>query len=314
MRSNTTSFAANDGVELFVYHWTPDNMQQAKGVIHIAHGLAEHAARYARVAEALTNAGYIVYANDHRGHGRTAKSPEQLGFFTAEHGFDQVVDDLAGMIALWRRTHPQLPIVFFGHSMGAMLGQHYLFRYGDTIDAAVLSGTSGKPPALIHLLLTIAKFERWRVGNDKVSMVVHQLAFGDFNKPFKPGRTGFEWLSRDEAEVDKYVADPLCGFPCTTQLWLDLGEALFTAADPANQARIPKHLPIYIFAGSRDPVSGNLAGLRQLLGAYEAAGLTNVSHKFYEDGRHEMLNEINRDEVTRDLIAWLDRTIEGMAR
>jgi len=314
MRSNTTSFATPNHVELFVYHWTPDDMRAAKGVIHVAHGLAEHAARYARVAKALTDAGYIVYANDHRGHGKTAKTPGQLGYFAPEHGFDRVVDDLAGMIALWRRTHPELPIVFFGHSMGGMLGQHYLFRYGETIDAAVLSGTSGKPPALVHLLLSMAKFERWRIGGDKVSMLVHKLAFGDFNKPFKPGPTGFEWLSRDEVEVNKYAADPLCGFPCTTQLWLDLGEALFTAADPQNQARIPKDLPLYIFAGSRDPVSANLAGLRQLLEAYKAAGLTNVAHTFYEDGRHEMLNEINRDEVTRDLIAWLDATVARLDR
>lgn len=309
MHAETLTWEADDGVGIFVYHWAPDPATGTKAVVHIAHGLAEHAARYARVAEALTTAGYLVYANDHRGHGRTAQGPDALGFFAPRDGFTRCVDDLAGMVAEWKRRHPGLPVVLFGHSMGSFMAQQYMYEHGDTVSGVVLSGSNGKPAGLIHVLRAVAWVERLRLGPRGKSALVHKMAFEDLNRRFSPSRTELDWLSRDGQEVDKYIADPLCGFVASVRLWLDLGHAVLQAAKPENQARIPKELPVYVFAGAADPINANVTGLEQLLRAYRDAGLHNVQHHFYPDGRHEMLNEINRDEVTANLIAWLDQTV-----
>jgi alpha-beta hydrolase superfamily lysophospholipase len=290
---------------MFVYRWLPDGAPKA--VVQIAHGLAEHAGRYERLAAALTAAGYAVYGGDHRGHGRSVRTPDELGFFAERNGWNKCVDDLWHLNRRIATDHPGLPLVLLGHSMGSFMAQQFIAAHGEVLAGAVLSGSAGKPAPLAAIGRLVARIERLRLGPRGKSGLIHAMAFGAFNKPFAPARTPFDWLSRDPAEVDKYVADPRCGFQASVQLWIDLLDALGRIADPAAQARIPKQLPVHIFAGSRDPVSGeDNASLKQLLAAYAAAGLARVTHKFYADGRHEMLNETNRDEVTRDLLAWLD--------
>jgi alpha-beta hydrolase superfamily lysophospholipase len=302
MRASTTTLPAADGCQRFLYCWLPDG--EPRAALHIAHGMAEHAARYARVAEALTGAGYAVYANDHRGHGRTA-SKEDLGFFAEEDGWAVVVADLRDFVAHIRAQHPGIPVALMGHSMGSLMAQQYLYEHGDTVDAAVLSGTNGKPPAIATLGRYIARFERMRLGRRGRSAVIDAMSFQDFNKKFKPNRTGFDWLSRDEVEVDKYVADPLCGFLCTIQLWIDLLDAIPVFTSDENQRRVRKDLPIYLFSGDRDPVGEMGKSVRSLADDYTAAGVTDVTCKLYEGARHETLNETCREEVTADLLAWL---------
>jgi len=197
--------------------------------------------------------------------------------------------------------------VLLGHSLGSFMAQYFISEHGDALAAAVLSSSNGKPPPIASVGLLLARLERLRLGQRGHSPLIQALFFGAFNKPFAPARTPFDWLSRDTAEVDKYIADPLCGFESTVQLYIDLLQGVRETAKPSRQARIPKTLPIYIFNGSRDPVSGNI---EQLLDAYRAAGIRPVVHKVYPDGRHESLNETNRDVVTRDLIAWLDGVID----
>jgi alpha-beta hydrolase superfamily lysophospholipase len=187
------------------------------------------------------------------------------------------------------------------------MGQQFIAERGADLAGAVLSGTSGPPPPILPFGRLLARFERWRLGPRGHSAILRKMLFDDFNKPFKPARTQFDWLSRDPAEVDKYIADPLCGFPFTTQLAIDLLDALGPIAGASMIARVPKDLPIFVFSGSRDPVGQNLQGL---IDAYRAAGLRKVTVRLYPDGRHEMLNETNRDEVVKDLIAWL-KTIAG---
>ena len=171
----------------------------------------------------------------------------------------------------------------------------------------VLSGSNGKPPALASLGKVIARLERLRLGRRGRSALLDQMGFGAFNKPFEPARTRFDWLSRDPAEVDRYIADPLCGGASSTQLWIDLLGGLSRIARRSLQKRIPKTLPIHLIAGGPyDPVTGNTKGLEQLIGAYRKAGLTRISHRFYAGARHELFNETNRDEVTADLINWLN--------
>lgn len=309
MQASTFTLTAPDGVAVFVYRWLPP--APAKAVVQIAHGLAEHAGRYARLAAALTGAGYAVYAGDHRGHGRTAQSREDLGFFAAQGGWRASIDDLWRLNRHVAAAHPGLPIGLLGHSMGSFMVQHFIAEHGEVLAGAVLSGSDGKPPLLAAAGRLVARVERWRLGARGRSALIHAFSFGAFNKPFAPARTPMDWLSRDEAEVDKYLADPLCGFRATVQLWIDLLDALAAIAKPEGQISIPKHLPIYVIAGTDDPVNAKTKGLERLLAAYRAAGLTRVTHRFYPGARHELFNEVNRDEVTRDLVAWLDGVVGG---
>ncbi len=304
MRTDTFTFEADDGKALFVRRWLPEEGVTPVAVVHIAHGMAEHSARYARVAEALTGKGYAVYANDHRGHGKTAVEGE-LGWIGPD-GFRRVVTDLHELTDDEKAKNKGLPLFLFGHSMGSFFTQAFMIAHGSSLRGAILSASSGKPNLLATAGRLVARAERARKGARKPSTLLTKLSFDAFNKAFAPTRTDFDWLSRDPAEVDKYIADPLCGFPVSTQLWVDLLDGTADIARPEGQSRVPSDLPVLIFAGARDPVGENTKSLDQLLGAYARAGLRDVTHRYYEDGRHEMLNETNRDEVTQDLIAWLD--------
>ncbi len=302
MRAEELAHIADDGAALFLRRWTPERAPRA--VVQIAHGLAEHSGRYARLAGALVAEGYAVYAHDHRGHGHTAP-PGDLGFFADRAGWGKCVGDIASLTRRIKMEHAGLPVALLGHSMGSFMAQDYVARHGDMLSALVLSGSNGAPPAIAAAGRLIARVERLRLGPRGRSPLLKKLMFGDFNKPFKPARTDFDWLSRDAAEVDKYIADPLCGFDFSTQLAIDLLDALGELLGPERLACIPRSLPVYVFSGARDPVGANIAGLIETL---RAAGL-NVSSRLYPEGRHEMLNETNRAEVTADLIAFLDRAL-----
>jgi len=289
-----------DGAQIFVRRWLPDGAPRA--AVQVAHGLSEHSGRYERLALALTGAGYVVYASDLRGHGAICP-PADLGFFAAEDGWRKCLDDLWAVNRRIAADRPGLPIVFFGHSMGSIMGQQFIAEHGADLAGAALSATSGTPPAILPFGRMLARFERSRLGPRGHSAALHKMLFEAYNKPFKPARTDFDWLSRDPVEVDKYIADPLCGFPFTVQLAIDLLDAVGPIAARDTVARIPKALPIYVFSGARDPVGARLDGL---IDAYRSAGLTGVTTRRYPDARHETLNEINRNEVTADLLGWLN--------
>jgi alpha-beta hydrolase superfamily lysophospholipase len=296
-----------DGAKIQVYRWAPEAPPRA--IVQIAHGLCEHAGRYARLAEALTGAGCLVYASDHRGHGPSA-APDDLGYFAESDGWRKALDDLW---AVNRRAAIDLPggkIVLFGHSMGSIMGQQFIAEHGDALAGVALSGSNGPPPAILPLGRILARLERMRLGGRGRSALLLQLIFGQYNKPFRPARTEFDWLSRDAAEVDKYIGDPLCGFPFTVQLAVDLLDALAPIASAKTVARAPKNLPIYVLSGARDPVGANIQGL---ITAYRLAGLS-VTAKIYPEARHEMLNELNRDEVVTDFLAWIDSVVDAKAQ
>jgi alpha-beta hydrolase superfamily lysophospholipase len=300
MPGSEFDFRADDGQTVLARRWLPEGPPRA--IVQIAHGLAEHSARYARLAAALNSAGYAAYANDHRGHGPKA-APADLGHFADEGGWDKVVGDLWTFNRLIAAEQPGTPIIFLGHSLGSFLGRGFIARHSDALAGVALSGSNGKPPAIATLGRLIAREERMRLGKRGKSDLILQMWFGEFNKPFKPARTASDWLSRDEKEVDAFVADPLCGFPFTTQLAIDVLDALPHVTSRKSLAAIRKDLPIYVFSGERDPVGANIKGLIQDL---KAAGFTELTTRIYPGARHETLNELNRDEVTRDFIAWLD--------
>ena len=307
MKSDTFTFKTSDGIQIFTYRWMPDEASAVKGVVQIAHGMAEHAARYERFADALTKAGYAVYANDHRGHGKTAGSQDNLGYFADENGWEKVVKDMHTLTGIIKKENPNKPFFLFGHSMGSFLSRHYSMLYASELTGLILSGTGGDPGAIGKIGLFVAKMDAMFHGRKAKSEIMTKLSFGAFNNAFKPNRTDFDWLSRDNAEVDKYINDPLCGTVFTAGFFCDMLGGLDFINNKENIGKIPKNLPIYLFSGAKDPVGGNTKGVNQVYNSLKNAGIGDLTLKFYENGRHESLNEINRDEVSRDVIAWLDK-------
>jgi len=306
MNESSFSVKTDDGTDVFVYRWQPAG--RCTAVLQIIHGLAEHAGRYRRLAEALTAAGYGVYASDLRGHGRTASSPADLGFFAGHNGWRKCLNDIWELNQRIAGENPGAPIIVLGHSMGATFARQFMAEHGDSLAGVVLSGCGGQPTSLALAGRLVARLEKLRVGARGRSGLIQSLTFDTFNKPFEPARTRFDWLSRDPSEVDRYVADPLCGFNATVQLWIDMLDALPGIAKSC--AGIPGKLPIYVISGSRDPVSAGTKLLEPMLKQYRAAGL-KVEHKFYPEARHEVLNETSRQEVTTDLLHWLGWVIRA---
>ena len=311
MRSETYTHTADDGTEIFVHRWEPDEPAAVVAIAHVVHGMAEHSGRYARLAEMLTANGFRVYAHDHRGHGLTAK-PEDLGHLGDENGWARTIGDLRRLIRREMDENPGKPVLVIGHSMGSFMVQQLMYEVPDWLSAVVLSASNGKPTPIASAGRLVARIERKRLGARGHSPVLKALSFEAFNKAFAPNRTAHDWLSRDEAEVDKYEADPRCGFECSTTTWIELLDALAEIGHPSNQAKIRKDLPLYVIAGSEDPVSEKTKGLYQLLRAYGKAGLTDVTHHFYPGARHEIFNETNRGEVTHELLVWLRAKVAGL--
>ncbi|MEE9309440.1 MAG: alpha/beta hydrolase [Cocleimonas sp.] len=316
--SQEFSLKGRDDYTFVAYAWLPTSekaLKSLKGIVQISHGMAEHASRYGRFAEALIAAGYGVYANDHRGHGKTAfvegiesKNNNDIGFFAEKDGWSHVVNDMHILNQKIKADHPTLPVFLFAHSMGTFISQQYISEHGDELSGVMLSASIADAGFLRKVGLMIAKLERLRIGQRGQSKLLNAMSFGDFNKPFKPNRTEFDWITRDTAEVDKYIADPQCGFIVSTQLWIDLLEGLGVLAQHSTRSSVPNDLPIMLISGSEDPVTQQGKTVDELKDAYVKAGNTDVSVKKYLGGRHESLNEINRDEVTADLIAWMDNT------
>lgn len=308
MKTETFTFKEETGLDIFVYKWVPDG--DVGGVVQISHGMAETASRYERFAEALTGAGYVVYANDHRGHGRTVNDVERVGDL-GEDGFNNMIRNMRQLDGIIKEEHPGLPFFMFGHSMGSFLLQRYMCLYGDRLDGAILSGSNGRVGFLLSIGAFIAKREIKKLGRGHRSVKLNRLSFGGYNKPFKPNRTAFDWLSRDEAEVDKYVNNPFCGGVFTSGFFYDLSEGLKLIEDKREIQKVPKGLPIYIFSGDNDPVGKFGKGVKRLVNTYKKAGITNVQHRLYKGGRHEMLNETNRDNVIQDTLTWLNHAARG---
>ena len=268
-----------DGTGLAGFRWSAE--AKPKAVIQLAHGAGEHSMRYLGPLTPILEAGYVIYAADHRGHGMTS-GMSHLGDF-GPGGAPAAVDDMAVLARLIREREPGLPLVLLGHSMGAMFSQAWLLDHSALIDALVLSGTAGPSPIRPESL----------------------------NAGFPEQRRAYDWLSRDDAEVDKYIADPFCGIRFAPESQASFVALRERRLDAETLAKVKKGLPVYIFVGDADPINAKLARLTPLVDAYKAAGL-DVTLKVYPGGRHEMLNETNRAEVVADLRGWLDRTVAGL--
>ncbi|NLJ41826.1 MAG: alpha/beta hydrolase [Clostridiales bacterium] len=302
-------FTARDGAIINVNRWGLDPNGSAKGVVQIAHGMAEWAFRYDYFAQALNKAGYAVYANDHRGHGLTALSEKDIGYISDNDGFSDMVEDMYELNQFINEKHPDLPVILFGHSMGSFLGQRFVQLYGEDIQGAIFSGSNGKQKPIVNIGIGIAYLEMKLKGRKNKSKLLDRMSFGGYNKAFAPNRTKFDWLSRDEKQVDKYIEDPYCGGIFTSSFFYDFLRGLKLITRKENLRVIPKDLPMYIFGGSMDPVGEFGRGLENLANMYKDLGMYQISFRLYQGGRHEMLNEINRDEVMENIIGWLDKYI-----
>jgi alpha-beta hydrolase superfamily lysophospholipase len=287
------------------FHWmAPDGPPRA--IVQVNHGMAEHSARYERFAAFLASRGYATIAHDHRGHGQTHAAGAPLGVFAAKDGMAKVLADLTAVIEHARAMSPGTPLVMFGHSMGTIIVLNHAWAFPGMSNAAAFWNTSFETPFLLRILVAILKAERFFKGSDVPSAFAVKATFDAWNKEFAPNRTAFDWLSRDSAEVDKYVADPLCGFPVSIGLWLDVIDSVRQSAQDENIARIPRSLPVNLVGGGKDPSSLKGEAILNLAKRMRAAGLTDVTARIYPDTRHEGLNEINRDLVMADFVGWLD--------
>ncbi len=303
MRTDQFHHRVDDSPSAFVHCWMPDGAPL--GIVQIVHGMAEHGARYQRLAQALTNAGYGVYAQDLPGHGRTVRSSDELGHTHDTQGWALSLMAINQVRSYIELQHPGLAYFLIGHSRGSFLLQDYLIEHGRGVSGAVFSGGSGDLGPLRLIGEQLLKAEALLYGRRHRSALADALTFKDFNRRFKPARTNFDWLSRDPAEVDAYVADPLCGFRCSCAVWLELMAVGSRLDNPKRLARIPKQLPVLLLNGSADPACRGEAGARALERIYRQAGLSDLRLNLYADARHELFNETCRDEVTQDLIAWL---------
>ena len=302
----TTHFhypSARDGCSIHALEWAPEG--PPRGIVHLVHGISEHIGRYDETARFLAEHGFLVCGEDHLGHGRTV-TDGSYGFFAPENGWTLAARDVRALRKLEGARHPNLPYFLLGHSMGSFLTRTYLILWPGTVSGAVLMGTGQEPAPLVALGKRISALECRRLGPRGVSPLVHTLSLGAYNRRFRPSRTPSDWLSRDPAEVDAFLADPLCQSRPTVSLFRDMmgGRQLIARRD--QLARMDPSVPVCFLSGQEDPVGGMGRGVEQVVRMFQDAGCRDLSLHLYPGARHELFHEQNRREVWADLLDWLE--------
>lgn len=305
--SNGFFIKGKDGKEIFVYCW--DKVSEPKAVVQIFHGMAEHAGRYKRFAEYLNSKGYIVYADDHRGHGKTAGCTEELGCI-GEDGFNKIVEDEHSIKELIEKKHKNLPIIVFGHSFGSFLAQEYIIRYGSEINGAVMCGSAARTGPEIAIGKAAAYIQKGIFGERRKAEFIEALTFGSYNRRIKDSKSKVAWISSDAAEVRQYEEAPFCGTIFSVGFYYYLFKAFSKLYKKERLAKIPQDLPIFIIAGEEDPVGGYGKLVKKLYKIYKSNRIKDVQLKLYSGDRHEILNEVNRNEVFSDISDWIEKVIK----
>lgn len=302
--TETKRLTCSDGKILIYRCWTPEN-QNHHAVVHIYHGMAEHSERYDRFARYLNSLGIVVYAQDHRGHGLTATDDER-GWFADSDGWMRVVEDGYELDREIVHTHPGKDVFLFGHSMGSLLVRTLICIHPELYRGVIVSGTSASKGLMgqVGRLLAVARAKKY--GTRTPDALLDKLSFGAFAKKFEPRQTNFDWLSRDAVEVKKYIDDHFCGFICSSQFFVDLLDGIEFANNPANIAKVPKDMPMLIISGAMDVVGEFGKGVRKVHQAYRNALLTDLTFELVPEARHELLNEINREDIHVLLGKWLE--------
>ena len=305
--SEQRSVPSPTGAELNVYIRRPEG--PACAVVQVNHGLAEHAARYERFADFLAARGLATCAHDHRGHGRTKAPDAPLGSFGKEPAAGKVVADVAAVHDMIAQDHPGVPVVVFGHSMGALIAMNFVLKHSDRIAAAAIWNGNFSAGLAGRAAQAVLAWERFRLGSDVPSRILPKLTFRAWAKQVPDARTEFDWLSRDAAEVDKYIADPLCGWDASVGMWAAVFDFVFAGADDRNFAAIRRDLPFHLVGGGADPESERGRTVTALADRLRRMGFSNLVSTIYPETRHESLNELNRDVITADFGAWLDSVV-----
>lgn len=303
-------FDSRDGKsKLHAVRYMPDNDAGIRCVVQIVHGMAEYIERYEEFAEFLTARGCVVTGEDHMGHGKSVGKTGKYGYFCEQDPATVLVRDVHRLKKTTQALYPEVPYVIMGHSMGSFITRNYMFRYGTGISAAVIMGTGMQPPALLKVSKAVAGMQKVFCGPKHVSGLIDKLAFGSYNKRIRNPATPFDWLSRDGERVEKYISDPMCGFVFTANGFSTLFELISRLNKQENLERIPSSLPVLMVSGDADPVGDYGRGVQKAYESLQNAGLENITLKLYEGGRHELLNETNRDEVMQDVFRWMEETI-----
>ncbi|MFR7758374.1 MAG: alpha/beta fold hydrolase [Christensenellales bacterium] len=280
-----------------------------RAIVQIIHGIAEYIDRYDEFMSFLADNGIIAVGTDHLGHGKSIESEEQTGFFAYDNGWDYAVRDEEVLRLAMHENYPELPIIVFGHSMGSFMARTLLIRYPDAFNAAIISGTGNQGAALVNGGLFMGNLVTGLKGAHHYSKFLNNLAFGSYNKIYDNPKTEYDWLSRDEANVQKYIDDPLCGFIPSCSLFRDMMTGVKFITNKKNLTAMNKDMPVYFMSGDMDPVGECGKGVQKAYNNFLDAGMKDVSIKLYPGGRHEMLNEINKDEVYTDILTWLGSKI-----
>lgn len=304
-RMSESTFLSSDGkTQLYYRVYLPED--EAVGIVQLVHGIAEHISRYDDFANFLADHGYIVAGHDQLGHGMSSLNESTLGFFSEKDGWEKAVEDIHTLHDIVAERFPGKPYILFGHSMGSFLARTYLIQYKSGLDGAIISGTGQQSRALVTGGRLMSALEMRRHGATYKSTLLNNMAFGSYTKKLGHVRTPSDWLSRDESVVDQYIEDPLSGFVPSAGLLHDMMEGIEFISKPKNIAKMKKDLPILFFSGDCDPVGEQGRGVTRAYKAFRKAGMTSVTMKLYHGGRHEMLNEINKDEVYQDILHWLN--------
>jgi len=305
--TNTYKTIGNESI--FYYKWQHNTKIPLKGIVQISHGVGEHAGRYQRIASLLQEQGYEVYANDHRVHGKTASSRKLMGFYEGDNYFDDAVEDMYQLTLLIKKENPTKKIILFGHSMGSLLSRKYAIKYGDDLQALILSGTADYMKGLGAIGFISGKIISTFNGRTKSNRLLKSVFFSEFNKKFKPNRTNVDWISSDTNEVDIFEADPYRIEDFSLSIFLDILKGSKEINKQTTFNATPKKLPIFIFSGDKDPVGEMGKGVKKVAKQYKKAGISDLTLKLYKDGRHEMLNEVNKEEVQQDILNWLNEKL-----
>ncbi len=304
-----TFLSSNGKTNIRVRRCDPD--ATPRGIVQLAHGIAEHIERYDDFAFYLAQNGFVVVGNDHLGHGKSINDESELGFFAEEGGWEMAVKDMRILHDMLAEEFPDVPYFLFGHSMGSFLSRTYIIHHRSGLDGVILSGTGQQPKALVAGGKLLGKMEMKKKGAKYKSEMLNNIAFGKYNDGFDTPRTISDWLSRDEEVVDKYIEDPLCGYIPSTSLFYDMMCGIDFITTQRNVKRMKKDLPVYFMSGDADPVGENGKGVLRAYKSFLAAGMKDVAVKLYHEGRHEMLNELNKEEVYKDILNWLEGEMDA---
>lgn len=295
--------------KLHAVRYTPDNENDIRCIIQIVHGMAEYIERYEEFARFMTDRGFVVVGEDHLGHGKSVGENGKCGYFCEQDPATVVVRDVHRLKKATAARYPDIPYVIMGHSMGSFITRNYLCHYGTGVDGAVIMGTGMQPQAVLALSKIVAAVSGRVFGPEKEGKLLDKLAFGSYNRLIAEPGTSFDWLSRDGERVKQYLNDPMCGFVFTVNGFQTLFELISRLYKQENLERIPKNLPVFILSGDADPVGDYGKGVKKAYKSLRSAGLKDIRLKLYEGGRHELLNETNRQEVTQDIYHWIEKKI-----